>query len=271
MARFDPLNPDAPIDSEPESRKRAKKSARAASHKRGTVPQKARGQRAEGSLQTTVGAIPLATFACLLGNADISAATDARDKFVTFCQDKTGDWRAIWKQFLAAQQTGCSNSASPARTALIEKSHRMKQYHPLTKAFPNNLRRVLRRHPGHLEAFEKAIAGLGEYEARFEQECEPHGHIYLPLVIEVLQYSPAEGCRAVSVAHYGKQNGDAMRDPEIVFAVVSPEAWLPYEITQDYVGQYHCAFDNAGLFSPRVSQSMIELSNIFGRNINGQG
>jgi hypothetical protein len=39
------------------------------------------------------------------------------------------------------------------------------------------------------------------------------------------------------VAHYGEQNGDLMRDPEIVFEVVA-DHWQPVSIQQDYVGSY---------------------------------
>jgi hypothetical protein len=41
----------------------------------------------------------------------------------------------------------------------------------------------------------------------------------------------------VSVAHYGEQNGDAMRDLEIVFEVVAG-SFQPVSIQQDYVGSY---------------------------------
>jgi len=54
---------------------------------------------------------------------------------------------------------------------------------------------------------------------------------YMRLVIEVV------GAGEVSVAHYYQQNGDAMRDPEIVFDA----NWLPIEITQDPMGVYRRA------------------------------
>jgi len=38
-----------------------------------------------------------------------------------------------------------------------------------------------------------------------------------------------------SLAHYGKQNGDVMRDPEQVFMVNSKEI-IPYSYRNDYVG-----------------------------------
>jgi hypothetical protein len=43
---------------------------------------------------------------------------------------------------------------------------------------------------------------------------------FMRLVIEHIGHGPSGG-ELVSVAHYGEQNGDLMRDPEIVFEVVS--------------------------------------------------
>jgi hypothetical protein len=40
---------------------------------------------------------------------------------------------------------------------------------------------------------------------------------YMELVIEAVDESGPLGLRALSVCHYGEQNGDAMRDPEMCF------------------------------------------------------
>ena len=40
---------------------------------------------------------------------------------------------------------------------------------------------------------------------------------YMALVIEAMDESGPCGLPAISVAHYGEQNGDAMRDPEMCF------------------------------------------------------
>jgi hypothetical protein len=40
---------------------------------------------------------------------------------------------------------------------------------------------------------------------------------YMALVIEATDESGPSGLPAISVAHYGEQNGDLMRDPEICF------------------------------------------------------
>jgi hypothetical protein len=41
----------------------------------------------------------------------------------------------------------------------------------------------------------------------------------------------------VSVAHFGEQRGDLMRDPEIVFEVAAGE-WHPVNIQMDYTGNF---------------------------------
>ncbi len=40
---------------------------------------------------------------------------------------------------------------------------------------------------------------------------------FLPLCIEAVDESGPCGLPALSVEHYGEQNGDAMRDPEMLF------------------------------------------------------
>ena len=40
---------------------------------------------------------------------------------------------------------------------------------------------------------------------------------YMDLVIEAVDESGPQGLPTISVAHYGEQNGDAMRDPEMCF------------------------------------------------------
>jgi hypothetical protein len=60
--------------------------------------------------------------------------------------------------------------------------------------------------------------------------------VFMRLVIEHIGDGPRGG-EVVSVAHHGEQNGDLMRDPEIVFEVVAG-TWHPVSIQQDYVGSY---------------------------------
>lgn len=45
---------------------------------------------------------------------------------------------------------------------------------------------------------------------------------YMALVIEAVPGRGPLGCPALSVAHYGEQNGDLMRDPEMCFEWSQP-------------------------------------------------
>src|SRR5258707_7327800 len=46
-----------------------------------------------------------------------------------------------------------------------------------------------------------------------------HGS-YMPLVIEDIEEPGPAGYPTISVAHYGEQNGDLMRDPEMCFELI---------------------------------------------------
>ena len=61
---------------------------------------------------------------------------------------------------------------------------------------------------------------------------------YMELVIEAVDESGPCGLPAISVAHYGQQNGDAMRDPEMCFELgFAGGAHLnPFYWRSDFVG-----------------------------------
>jgi hypothetical protein len=61
---------------------------------------------------------------------------------------------------------------------------------------------------------------------------------YMALVIEATDESGPCGLPAISVCHYGEQNGDLMRDPEMCFELgLAGGAHLnPYSWRNDYVG-----------------------------------
>lgn len=79
-----------------------------------------------------------------------------------------------------------------------------------------------------------------------------HLHIenapYMPLDIEGIGSGP-RGQRAISVAHYYSQNGDAMRDPEMCFEVGIDEAG---QIVELYPYSYIC--DGLGLAQESVEE-----------------
>ena len=62
---------------------------------------------------------------------------------------------------------------------------------------------------------------------------------YMVLVIEAIETGPM-GLPAISVAHYGEQNGDPMRDPEMCFELSKSDSGElsldPYYWRNDYMG-----------------------------------
>ena len=61
---------------------------------------------------------------------------------------------------------------------------------------------------------------------------------YMALVIEATDESGPCGLPALSVCHYGEQNGDLMRDPEMGFELGNADGLHlnPYSYRNDYVG-----------------------------------
>jgi hypothetical protein len=73
---------------------------------------------------------------------------------------------------------------------------------------------------------------------------------YMPLSIEAIGTS-ADGNRLISICHYGEQNGDLMRDPEMVFELFAygeASAAEPLSFQNDYMGllQEVYRYDDAG-------------------------
>lgn len=73
---------------------------------------------------------------------------------------------------------------------------------------------------------------------------------YMPLSIEAIGTS-GDGNRLISICHYGEQNGDLMRDPEIVFVLHQGPDGLyaePISFRNDYMGllQEVYVYDDAG-------------------------
>ena len=61
---------------------------------------------------------------------------------------------------------------------------------------------------------------------------------FMELVIEAMDESGPCGLPAISVAHYGEQNGDAMRDPEMCFELgfAGGPHLLAFYYRNDYAG-----------------------------------
>ncbi len=104
-----------------------------------------------------------------------------------------------------------------------------------------------------LDAFAKAQGG--EFHLKIENAP------YIDLVIEKVDSNQ------ISVAHYGEMNGDAMRDPEVVFLL--PD-WTPLYIQQDYMGSYRETRDENGNFIPREVASLKSFCATWAMNLQNQ-
>ncbi len=96
---------------------------------------------------------------------------------------------------------------------------------------------------------------------------------FMRLVIEHVG-TGLRGGELVSVAHYGEQQGDLMRDPEIVFEVAAGQ-WHPVSIQMDYLGSYREAVfvgaDGKVFVRPAEVRDIEAFARIWDRNIKAQG
>ena len=116
---------------------------------------------------------------------------------------------------------------------------------------------------------------------------EPAFHIaidnpsYMRLVIEGIGCSP-DGRQLVSVAHYYEQNGDLMRDPEMVFLVdlehakfKGQDGWFPVSFQQDggfALYQEALIFDGSRVLKrPKLFKDLKSFARTWNKNIGEQG
>ncbi len=99
---------------------------------------------------------------------------------------------------------------------------------------------------------------------------------YMSLVIEGMDESGPCGLPAISVAHYGEQNGDLMRDPEMCFELgLAGGAHLnPFYWRNDYVGveqwsRFITGTDYA--FHRELFQQHVSFAKVWDRNLRSQG
>lgn len=125
----------------------------------------------------------------------------------------------------------------------------------------------------------KTIASILEQAA----PLEPGFHIkienepYMALVIEDIQELGPHGFPVISVAHYGEQNGDLMRDPEMLFEIskhgdetrLTPHYWR-----NDYAGieQYSAAIGEGLLtVDEKLQREHAAFAQMWDRNLKDQG
>ena len=101
---------------------------------------------------------------------------------------------------------------------------------------------------------------------------------FMPLSVEEIGID-GEGHRLVSLCHYGEQNGDLMRDPDIVFIFQhAPTGALaePVSFRNDYLGldQEVYRYDETGkrtYLDHNLKVQLKEFAQIWFANLNGQG
>ena len=101
---------------------------------------------------------------------------------------------------------------------------------------------------------------------------------YMPLSVEEIG-SSGDGYRLVSLCHYGEQNGDLMRDPDIVFLFHNlPDGMAaePVSFRNDYLGlsQEVYRYDETGRRThvvPSLKQDLTEFAESWFANLKDQG
>lgn len=97
---------------------------------------------------------------------------------------------------------------------------------------------------------------------------------YMRLVIEYIGTGPRD-LPHVSVCHYGEQNGDLMRDPDMTFEIATDGRWLPVSFRNDYVGRDDEAIwkdeNGTALCRPRLVMELQSFARIWDKNIDRQG
>ena len=92
---------------------------------------------------------------------------------------------------------------------------------------------------------------------------------YMPIHIEIIDRS--EQYTHISLAHYGRQNGDAMRDPEMIIALhKESQQFIPYYYRNDYCGieQYSVRWtDEGALLTRKLQAEHTTFANQWLRNI----
>ncbi|MDR4470023.1 MAG: hypothetical protein MRJ68_17275 [Nitrospira sp.] len=123
-----------------------------------------------------------------------------------------------------------------------------------------------------------------EFAKQLDQLLDGHSAVritvssFMPLSVEAIGID-GEGHRLVSLCHYGEQNGDLMRDPDLVFMFQhAPSGSIaePVSFRNDYLGldQEVYRYDETGKrthLDTKLKQDLKEFARIWFSNLNEQG
>jgi hypothetical protein len=130
-----------------------------------------------------------------------------------------------------------------------------------------------------MKTIQKLIDLHGGFEAVRTRYLSLENPPFMRLVVEVIGGPYPNGAYELSVAHYGEQNGDAMRDPEITFLVVPSEqgtTWTPLSFENSYMGAWRVAATvtpegRLAVRDSRLQRDLRVFSNQWDRNLQQQG
>lgn len=100
---------------------------------------------------------------------------------------------------------------------------------------------------------------------------------YMDLCIEALGYNDHEGRPVYSVAHYGEQNGDLMRDPDVTMGVDRETGTVePLTYQNDYIGRYWEVYKDfvdgkPTKYYPAMKKDLAAMVTAWAKNIKAQG
>ena len=100
---------------------------------------------------------------------------------------------------------------------------------------------------------------------------------FMPLSVEDIGHAP-DGFRQIAISHYGEQNGDLMRDPEMVFALQETDGTIfaePLSFRNDYMGLYQEVYTHNGEgkrthVNPRLKAELKSFARMWFRNLRAQ-
>ena len=129
-----------------------------------------------------------------------------------------------------------------------------------------------------MRTVQRIIEERGGIERLREHAIALENPPYMRLCIEHIGTGP-RGLPMVSVCHYGQQNGDAMRAPDLVCEVATDGLqgwrWLPVSFRNDYLGvdQEACFTDEQGriMIRPALVRDLASFARTWDGNIREQG